>query len=164
MSFSQKFEMQQGETYLLYRFNGELYGTPLSMVQEVVPYQLPRPIPNTHKNYLGLINLRGDIVSVVDIRIWFKGEKLNAKTSQPRALVVVNSQVGVIAITVDSIEGVFVLDAKDVETSEGIPGAFASGGMIGIGKFKQGLATLLDLHTLCSKIDVVTDFKERMAS
>ena len=164
MNQERQADTRDAETYILYRFQGELYGTPLRMVREVVPFQTPRSIPNTKKNYLGIINLRGEIVGVIDLRFWFQDEKTQSRRPNPRALVVVDSLSGVMAASVDTIEGVCQLDSKDIESPNGIPGSFASGEMIGIGKFRQGLATLLDLRALCSAIDIATERKERWAS
>ena len=157
-------ELKSTETYILYRFQGELYGTPLHMVREVVPFQTPRSVPNTKKNYLGIVHLRGEIVGVIDLRVWFQDEKSPSRRPTPRALIVVDSHSGVMAASVDTIEGVCQLDSKDIESPKGMPGTFASGGMIGIGKFRHGLATLLDLRALCSAIDIATERKERWAS
>ena len=164
MNLQYKVDSQCGSTYLLYRAQGELYATPLAMIAEIFPYQSPRPVPNTHRNYLGLINLRNEVVSVVDIRIWFSDQKHQTKCRAPKALIAVQSRVGNIAVAVDSVEGVYALDGKDVESSDGIPGSLSSGGIIGIGKFRQGLATLLDLQSLCSSLDVVSENKDRLAS
>lgn len=157
-------DSRNAETYILYRFQGELYGTPLYMVREIVPFQTPRSVPNTKKNYLGITHLRGEIVGVIDLRLWFQDEKSPSRRASPRALIVVDSNSGVMAASVDTVEGVCQLDSKDIESPKVIPGSFASGGMIGIGKFRQGLATLLDLRALCSAIDIASERKEHLVS
>jgi purine-binding chemotaxis protein CheW len=151
------------ESFLLFRFQGELYGTVLASVREAVPFQVPRMVPNTRKNFLGIINLRGEILGVVDLRIWFPNEKPNLKRSAPRALVVVESASGVIGVAVDHIEGVCRLERNEIESTTGMPGDVTAGGMIGIGKFSQGLATLLDLNVLCGALELATENKERSA-
>lgn len=164
MNSQSQAEVRTNQSYLLFKFLDELYGTPLSIVQEVVPYIEPRAVPNTKRNYLGIINLRGEIASVIDLRFWFSDEKVFTKRPSPHALVVVESPAGVMAISVDCVEGVCSLDSKDVESANGMSGPLSSLGMIGIGRFKQGLATLLDLRALCTSIDVASERKERLAS
>lgn len=156
-------DLKSMESFLLFRFQGELFGSPLRAVREVVPFQAPRTVPNTKRNFLGIINLRGEIVGVIDLRIWFPDEKPNARRSASRALVVVESFSGVLGIAVDQIEGVCQLDMSEIESPTGIPGELVAGGMVGIGKFKQGLATLLDLNVLCGALDLATESKERLA-
>ncbi|MBM3383155.1 MAG: purine-binding chemotaxis protein CheW [Betaproteobacteria bacterium] len=163
MNHSQLAEIKATEKFLLFRFQGELYGTVLNAVREVVPFQTPRAVPNTKKNFLGIVNLRGEIVSVIDLRLWFTDEKQNARRSTSRALVVVESSAGVVGVAVDQIEGVCQLDKNEIESPTGMPGEIAAGGMVGIGKFRQGLATLLDLNVLCGALVLAPESRERLA-
>ncbi|NBO38527.1 hypothetical protein EBU99_08075 [bacterium] len=160
---SLKTEIKNSESYVLFNVQGELYGTPMLTVREIVPFQTPRAVPNTKKNFLGVINLRGDIVGVVDLRIWFQDDKQNMRRSNHKALLVVESDAGVVAVAVDAIEAICSLEGKDIESSKGMPSSFAEGGMIGLGKFKQGLATLVDLRALCSVVEIAMERKERWA-
>jgi purine-binding chemotaxis protein CheW len=155
------FENGSRHMFLLFRVNGELYGTPLSGVREVVPFQKPRPVPNTKKHYLGIINLRGEIAGVVDMRLWFQDNSPSVDKSSPKALIVFESAVGLMAIAADAIETICQLESKEIEYAKSIPSSFSAGGMIGLGRLKQGLATLLDVRALCSHVDVAAERKER---
>ncbi|NBX18374.1 MAG: hypothetical protein EBR09_13515 [Proteobacteria bacterium] len=152
------------QMFLLFRVQGELYGTPLSNVREVVTYTDPRPVPNTKKFYLGILNVKSEIVGVVDMRFWFQDNKSGDELPEFRALIVVESPAGLLAVAAELIESICQLDNKDIEYSKNIPGAFSSGGMIGLGRFKQGLATLLDLRALLGQVDVAAERKERWVS
>ena len=154
----------QREKYLLYKCHGELFGTPLSGIREIVPFQIPLRVPNTHKDYLGIVNVRGDIAGVVDLRFWFNDERIISKEREPQALLVVYSQAGLMAIAVDTVEGISELFDHEIETPTGMPETIAEDGMIGIGKFAQGLVTLLNLKALCVATDVVIEHKERRVS
>lgn len=158
------FEQGQKQMFLLFRVQGELYGTPVSGVREVVSYQEPRAVPNTKKFYLGIINLRGDIAGVVDLRLWFQDSKPVTGKWVARALIVFDSSAGLMAVAADAIESICQLDNKDIEYAKSIPSSFSSGGMIGLGRFKQGLATLLDIRALFTHVDIATERKERWAS
>lgn len=157
-------EVHSKQMFLLFRVQGELYGTPLSGVREVVPYQSPKPVPNTKKFYLGIVNIRGDVAGVVDMRFWFQDIKPATGHSHARAMIVADSSAGLMAVSVDGIESICPLDSRDIEYAKSIPSSFSAGGMIGIGRFKQGLATLLDLRALFNHLDVVDERKERWAS
>ncbi|NBW82403.1 chemotaxis protein CheW [bacterium] len=157
------FESGGRQMFLLFRVNGELYGTPLSGVREVVPFQKPRPVPNTKKNYLGIINLRGEISGVVDMRLWFEDNSPASNKAEPKALIVVESSLGLMAIAADAVETICQLESKEIEYAKSIPSSFSAGGMIGLARLKQGLATLLDVRALCSHVDVATERKERWA-
>lgn len=152
---------EQKEKFLLYRSHGELFGTPLSLIREVVPFQSPLRVPNTHKDYLGVVNVRGEVAGVVDLRLWFNDERVQATDHPPQAVLIVESQAGVMGAAVDAIEGVSEISEGEIESPTGIPTTIAEDGMIGIGKFTHGLATLLNLRALCVAVDVVTEHKER---
>lgn len=164
MNFPAAFEQGNRQMFLLFRVQGELYGTPLAGVREVVPYASPRSIPNTKKFYLGIVNVKGEIVGVVDMRLWFQDDKPAADRNAFRALIVFESAAGLMAVAADAIESICQLENKDIEYSKSIPSSFSSGGMIGLGRFKQGLATLLDIRAFFSQIDVAAERKERWAS
>ncbi|MFZ9518866.1 MAG: chemotaxis protein CheW [Silvanigrellaceae bacterium] len=157
------FETGSRHMFLLFRVHGELYGTPLSGIREVVPYHKPRPVPNTKKHYLGIINLRGEIAGVVDMRLWFPDNSATAEKATPKALLVCESGLGLMAVAADSIETICQLESKEIEYAKSIPSSFSAGGMIGLGRLKQGLATLLDVRALCSHVDVASERKERWA-
>lgn len=164
MNNSFKKNMDQKEKYALFRCNGELFATPVAIVREIVPFQSPLRVPNTHKHYLGVVNVRGDVAGVVDLRFWFNDERISTKESQPQAMLMIESQAGLMGVAVDSIEGLSELAENEIETPTGMPGTMADGGMIGIGKFTHGLATLLNLRVLCVATDVVSEHKERRVS
>jgi purine-binding chemotaxis protein CheW len=152
------------QMFLLFRVQGELYGTPVSGVREVVTFTSPRPVPNTKKFYLGILNLKGEIVGVIDMRFWFQDSKSVEENVSFRALIVFDSPAGLVAVAAEVIESICALENKEIEYSKSIPSSFSSGGMIGLGRFKQGLATLLDLRALLSQVDVAAERKERWVS
>jgi purine-binding chemotaxis protein CheW len=152
------------QMFLLFRVQGELYGTPVSGVREVVTFIEPRPVPNTKKFYLGILNLKGDIVGVLDMRFWFQDSKPAEDPNSFRALIVFDTAAGLMGVAAELIESICQLENKDIEYSKSIPSSFSSGGMIGLGRFKQGLATLLDLRSLLSQVDVAAERKERWVS
>lgn len=156
-------DLSHRQNFLLFRVHGELYGTPLSGVREVVSYQVPREVPNTKKFYLGIVSLRGEVVGVIDMYFWFQEMTHATSSVVARALIVFETSSGPMAVAADSIESICQLDNKDIEYAKNIPSSFSAGGMIGLGRFKQGLATLLDVRALLSQIDVAAERKERWA-
>ncbi|MHA0111797.1 chemotaxis protein CheW, partial [Klebsiella pneumoniae] len=54
--------------YLLFRLGAELYGTPLLEVREIIEWQACKSIPHVSNYFLGVINLRGQITGVIDLR------------------------------------------------------------------------------------------------
>ncbi len=129
--------------YLLFTVGDELFGVPLMGVREVVEPQPIKPLPNTIDHFLGVINIRGEIVGVVDLRIRFSHEP---KDSALMAMIIFESAVGPIAALVDKVESVSVIDDEDVDKNPNISSNFPIEYLIGIGKIKDRLVTLINLN------------------
>jgi purine-binding chemotaxis protein CheW len=129
--------------YLLFTVGDELFGVPLMGVREVVEPQTIKPLPNTIEHFLGVINIRGEIVGVVDLRIRFLHE---IKETPFLAMIIFESAVGPIAALVDRVESVSVIDDEDVDKNPNITSNFPIEYLIGIGKIKEKLVTLINLN------------------
>jgi len=133
--------------YLLFCLGDELYGTPLLGVREVVEPQSPKPIPNTAKHFSGVINIRGEIVGVIDLRARFN-HKLDG--GQYQALMVFSTDGGPMAGLVDRVESVISLEEKEIEHNPNVGVDVQKEALIGIGKHNKRLITLIDLHSVLS--------------
>jgi purine-binding chemotaxis protein CheW len=124
----------------------ETYGVPITSLHEIVRVPEITAVPDAPDYLEGVINLRGKIVSVMDLRKRF-GEKEVALTRRNRILVVEHS--GRLAgLIVDSASEVLKIPADDVEAP---PAVFQDGGLncvTGLGKVKGRLVVLLDMSKL----------------
>jgi purine-binding chemotaxis protein CheW len=124
----------------------ETYGVPIKSLHEIVRVPEITAVPDAPDYLEGVINLRGKIVSVMDLRKRF-GEKQVALTKQNRILVVEHS--GRLAgLIVDSASEVLKIPAEAVEPP---PAVFQDGGLncvTGLGKVKGRLVVLLDMNKL----------------
>ena len=124
----------------------ETYGVPITSLHEIVRVPEITAVPDAPEYLEGVINLRGKIVSVMDLRKRF-GEKQVVLKKQNRILVV--EQAGRLAgLIVDSASEVLKIPANDVEPP---PAAFQDGGLncvTGLGKVKGRLVVLLDMNKL----------------
>jgi len=59
------------QEFLTFSLGGEIYGTPILSVQEIIGYEVATPLPNTPKWMCGVINIRGVIIPVLDMRARF---------------------------------------------------------------------------------------------
>lgn len=132
-----------GSRYLLFSLGGELYGTPILGVREVLEPQPVKPIPNAVKYFCGVINVRGEIVGVVDLRLRFGHPAVDTPT---RAFVVFDSAVGPIGAVVDKVEMVASLGEEDIERNPRIETDVPSDFLIGVGKFEDRLVSLIDFN------------------
>jgi purine-binding chemotaxis protein CheW len=124
----------------------ETYGVPIASLHEIVRVTEITAVPDAPEYIEGVINLRGKIVSVIDLRKRF-GEKQAASTKKNRILVVESSG-RLTGLIVDSASDVLKIPADDVEPP---PAVFQEGGLncvTGLGKYKNRLIILLDMSKL----------------
>jgi purine-binding chemotaxis protein CheW len=124
----------------------EFYGVPITTVQEIVRVPEITAVPDAPSYIEGVINLRGKIVSIIDLRKRF-GEKEIVNHRRNRILVA-ESHGRLVGLIVDSATDVFKLPADQVESP---PDLFREGGLNcvnGVGKYKGRLIVLLDTARL----------------
>jgi purine-binding chemotaxis protein CheW len=124
----------------------ETYGVPITSLHEIVRVPEITAVPDAADYMEGVINLRGKIVSVIDLRKRF-GQTAVTNQRQNRILVV-EHQGRLCGLIVDSATEVLKIPASDVEPS---PTVFQEGGLhcvSGLGKFRGRLIVLVDMTKL----------------
>ena len=127
----------------------ETYGVPIAALHEIVRVTEITTVPDAPDYIEGVINLRGKIVTVIDLRKRF-GEKQVAMTRKNR-IIVVETHGRLMGLIVDSASDVLKIPAEDVEAP---PGIFVEGGLncvTGLGKYKNRLIVLLDINKLLER-------------
>jgi purine-binding chemotaxis protein CheW len=124
----------------------ETYGVPIASLHEIVRVTEITSVPDSPDYIEGVINLRGKIVSVIDLRKRF-GTRQIANNKKNRILVVeLNGRLT--GLIVDAASDVLKIPADDVEAA---PAVFQEGGLncvTGLGKYKGRLIVLLDINKL----------------
>ena len=140
------------DRFLLFWIGSELYGTPLLDVREVVEYQEPKFMPNMVNHFAGVINIRGSIVGVADLR-----KKFGQKTDVSRftAFLVCDTEQGPLAATVDRVESVVSIASQDLERKPPVVTQIDSGYLLGIAKIKDRLATIIELQKTMSEDQLI---------
>ncbi len=124
----------------------ETYGVPIASLHEIVRVTDITAVPDAPEYIEGVINLRGKIVSVIDLRKRF-GEK-QAVAGKKNRILVVESAGRLTGLIVDAASDVLKIPAEDVEPP---PAVFQEGGLncvTGLGKYKNRLIILLDMNKL----------------
>jgi len=135
--------------YLIFALADGMYATPLLSVREVVEFKSPKPMPNAHPSFLGVINIRGEIVGVLDLSLRLGGKPISH--NRP-SLLVVGSQDGAIAALVDEVHSVANFAPSQIDpTSKFDTG---TGTCLGVARHDNFLVTLLNLESLvaCSEV------------
>jgi purine-binding chemotaxis protein CheW len=81
--------------YVLFRLGTEEYGLPIERVQSIIRYEVPTPVPHAPEFVEGVINLRGQVIPVLDLALRLLGSPLER-------IVVAESDSGLVGLAVDS--------------------------------------------------------------
>ena len=136
------------EKYLVYAICNELYGSPLLSVREVLEYQKPKFMPNMAKHFSGVVNVRGAIVGVVDLRTKFGSTAdVNRKTS----MLLCDTETGPIAAVVDHVDCVVAFGDSDLERKPPVQSKIDQSYLLGVAKMKEKLVTIIDLNKSLSE-------------
>jgi purine-binding chemotaxis protein CheW len=131
-----------------FRVGREVFGVPISLVREIVRVPEITSVPDSPGFVQGVINLRGKIVSVVDLRLRF-GEK-NIKPTKKNRILVAEVQGKLVGLIVDSASEVLKIPESDIE----LPPVFDQGELnyvTGVGKLNGRLIILIDLNRILQK-------------
>jgi len=127
----------------------ETYGVPITSLHEIVRVPEITAVPDAPEYMEGVINLRGKIVSVIDLRKRF-GEKQATPNRRNRILVVEHNG-RLSGLVVDSASEVLKIPTSDIEPP---PAVFQEGGLncvTGLGKYRGRLIVLLDMNKLLNR-------------
>jgi purine-binding chemotaxis protein CheW len=129
-----------------FKVGRETYGVPIASLHEIVRVPEITAVPDAPDYIEGVINLRGKIVSVIDLRKRF-GEPATAPNRRNRILVVEHGG-RLSGLIVDAASEVLKIPAADIEPA---PASLQDGGLncvTGLGKYRERLIVLLDISRL----------------
>ncbi len=129
--------------YLIYRIGDGLFASPLLSIREVLEYQKPKVMPNMVPSFAGVINVRGAIVGVQDLRIKFNvSQEINPKT----ALLLCDTEKGTVSAVVDLVECVYKFEDSEIDKKPPVQAKVAQKYLLGVAKRGSDLVTIIDLH------------------
>lgn len=142
----------EDQQYLTFNLADEYYGVDILKVQEIKGYTTVTRIPNTPDYLKGVLNLRGTIVPIVDLRMKF-GMGVTEPTSFT-VVVVVNVRNRVMGFLVDAVSDVLDLNAKNIQPPPELGSAVDINFVAGIGNANDRLVTLLDIDRVLTEDEV----------
>jgi purine-binding chemotaxis protein CheW len=141
-----------GKEFLAFTLGSEEYGIDILKVQEIRGYETVTRIANAPEFIKGVINLRGIIIPVVDLRIKFK---LGTPTyDQFTVVIILNIKGRVMGIVVDSVSDVMTLTADQMRPAPDMGTAFESQYIIGLGTIDERMLILMDIDKLMLSPDM----------
>jgi len=147
---------QAGGEFLTFRLGEEEYGIDILRVQEIRSYEQPTRIANAPHFIKGVVNLRGVIVPIVDLRM-----KLGCAAAEYNTftvVIVLNVKGRVVGAVVDSVSDVLELSSDTIKPAPELSSAVDSGFITGIGAVKNGdaerMLILMDIEALMASADM----------
>jgi purine-binding chemotaxis protein CheW len=137
--------------FLAFTLGGEEYGIDIQTVQELRSYGPVTQIANAPAFMKGVVNLRGTIVPIIDMRI--KLHCAAAVYDQFTVVIVLKLQGQVIGMVVDSVSDVTTLEPAQIKPAPAMGAAVNSDYVIGIGTVDQRMLILVDIARLLSADD-----------
>ena len=141
-----------GSQFLTFNLGDELYGVDILRVQEIKGYTTVTKIPNTPPHIKGVLNLRGTIVPIVELRTKFGMETIDYTAFTVIIVVVVRDKV--MGLVVDSVSDVLNIERKDIQAPPQFGARVDVSFLNGIGKSGDKLVALLDMDRLLSESDI----------
>ena len=146
--------------YLAFTLGSEEYGIDILKVQEIRGYEVVTRIANAPEFIKGVINLRGIIIPVVDMRIKFN---LGTPTyDQFTVVIILNIGGRIIGMVVDSVSDVTTLTPDQIKPAPEMGTAFNSEYLMGLGTVDERMLILIDIDRLMSSSEM--GLMDRMAA
>ena len=135
-----------------FRIGRETFGVPISLVHEIVRVPDITAVPEAPDCIEGVINLRGKIVSVVDLRKRF-GER-EIKRNKKNRILVAEVEGKMVGLIVDAASEVLKIPESEVDLPPSLFEEDAMNYVTGVGKLKGRLVILIDLNKILQKGDL----------
>ena len=141
-----------GSEFLAFTLGSEEYGIDILKVQEIRSYEQPTRIANAPAFIKGVVNLRGVIVPIVDLRV-----KLACETVEYNGftvVIVLNVRGRVVGAVVDSVSDVLELGAGTIKPAPEMHTAVDTSFITGIGSINDRMLILMDIEALMSSTEM----------
>ncbi|BFM11768.1 chemotaxis protein CheW [Simiduia litorea] len=134
--------------WVTFKLAGETYGINVMQVQEVLRYSEIAPVPGAPSYVLGIINLRGNVVTVIDTRHRFGLE--SGEINDNTRIVIIEADNHVVGILVDSVAEVVYLRQSEIETAPNVGNDESAKFIQGVCHKNSELLILIELNKLLS--------------
>ena len=141
--------VNEAKQYIVVKLDGEQYVIDISFVDNIVRMQQITRVPKAQYYFAGVINLRGEIIPVMNLRVKF-GLESKESNGATRIIIVKPENNAKIGILVDEVREVVTLEEEDIEKvdydEQGVS-------LLGVGKYKETLISLLNIQGIISELD-----------
>ena len=144
--------IESADEYLTFALGEEEYGVEILKVQEIRGYDAVTRVPDAPEYIKGVINLRGTIVPVIDLRL--KLRLREARYDSLTVMIVLNVEDRVVGIVVDGVSDVVPLSQEQIRPTPEFGAAVDTRFISAIGTLDERMLILLDIETLLDSADL----------
>ena len=134
--------------WVTFKLENETYGVNVMQVQEVLRYTEIAPVPGAPDYVLGIITLRGNVVTVIATRLKFG--LMPAEVTDSSRIIIIEAEKQVVGILVDSVAEVVYLKASEIDDAPSVGTEESARFIQGVSNRKDDLLILVDLNKLLS--------------
>jgi purine-binding chemotaxis protein CheW len=138
--------------FLAFKLGAEEYGIDILRVQEIRSYEAPTRIANAPPHVLGVVNLRGVIVPIVDLRLKFNLERVDYDSFT--VVIVLNIGTRVMGMVVDAVSDVITLTPDQLRPVPEFNSVIRSDHLLAIGAIDQRMLILVDIERLMTSAEM----------
>jgi purine-binding chemotaxis protein CheW len=142
----------EGREFLTFRLGAEEYGIDILKVQEIRGWEVPTAIAGTPPFIKGVINLRGTIVPIVDLRLKFGLAKANY--DEFTVVIILSFARRVVGIVVDAVSDVITLAPQQIRPAPEFGAALDTRFITGLGTVEERMLILADIERLMTSRDM----------
>ncbi|MDX9714967.1 MAG: chemotaxis protein CheW [Dissulfurispiraceae bacterium] len=149
-------EITETTQYLTFKLDEEVFSVDISKVREVLDFTTVTKVPQTPDFMRGVINLRGSVVPVVDLRLKF-GMSRTEKTVNTCVIIVeisIEGETTVLGALADSVQEVIELEPEQIEPAPKIGTRFRTDFITGMGKRDNQFIMILDIDRVFSSDEI----------
>ena len=142
--------------YLTFSLAGEEYGIGILKIKEIIGMMPITTVPQTPEFVKGVINLRGKVIPVIDLRLRFGMDAIDYTERTCIIVVEIEGRAGTIqiGIVVDAVSEVLNVSGKDVEETPTFGAKLNTDYILGMAKMEGGVKILLDIDRVLSGEEV----------
>ena len=140
------------QQFLTFKLAGEEYGVGILSVQEIRGWSAVTAIPHSPPWLLGVINLRGVVVPVIDLRVKFNYAK--AEYNEFTVVIILNLKDRVVGVVVDGVSDVITLTPDQIKPAPSLGNNTDTSHIIGFGTLDDRMRILMDVERLMASADL----------
>lgn len=146
-------QQTEGGKFLTFQLQNEEYGLEILKVREILGLMDITAVPQTPDYVKGVVNLRGQVIPVIDLRLKFGLDE--GEYGKRTCIIVVDVDGVLMGIVVDTVSEVIDIDSADIEATPSFGTKLKTDYIFGMGKVKEKVKILLDINQVLTSSELV---------